>query len=98
MVGGGADKAANTVVGHEHIFFDDGSDIGYGDDGIYSGEDRSKYSQCEKMDASKDEVMDRIDKIRGEFGSGDYDIRSRVFGGNNCQDFVDRVRGFRLGL
>jgi RHS repeat-associated protein len=44
-----ADKKNNSVIGHEHIFFDDGSDIGYGPDGIYSGEDRKKFSRCEKL-------------------------------------------------
>ena len=85
-------RLENTVVGHEHIFFDDGTDIGYGGKGIYSGENKNEYSKCEDIDASKDEITNVIDKIKNNFTADYYKIYPNVYGGNNCQDFVDSIR------
>ena len=70
-----------------------GTDIGYGDDGVYSGEDKSKYSQCEDIAAEKEDVMEAIDKVRNSFEADDYRLYpQRLKGGNNCQDFVEIIR------
>lgn len=92
VVGNSNDRRINTVIGHEHIFFEDGSDVGYGDEGIYSGESKSEYSECEDIDADKDKIYEIIDRIKNDFDPDDYHYRPRTFGGNNCQDFIDEIR------
>ena len=90
-----ADKRNNSVIGHEHIFFDDGSDVGYGPRGIYSGEDKKKFSRCEKLDGTKDEIMDIVASGRDRFKPEDYRLMNGMVGyapANNCQHFVDFIR------
>ncbi len=82
----------NTVVGHEHMFFEDGTDAGYSSDGIYCGEEKGKFSDCEDIGLSKKEVRDTIEFIKDDFHKDDYDVQPRGAGGNNCQDFVDAIK------
>nr|WP_301288389.1 RHS repeat-associated core domain-containing protein [Natronospira proteinivora] len=37
VIGNQVDRNFNTVIGHEHIIFDDGDDIGFGTDGYIKG-------------------------------------------------------------
>ncbi len=95
VIGIELDKQLNTFIGHEHIFFPDGTHVGYGPQGIFDqNEDRSNYSSCEPLGATKEEVMEAVANLKrsGEFEPSDYGIHPRWLGGNNCQDFVDAVR------
>jgi len=93
VIGNSIDQESNTVIGHEHIFFEDGSNIGFGPDGIVEDtEDRENFSRCEDLGAGKDDILDAVNNVRNEFGPEDYRLRPERFGGRNCQDFVDAVR------
>lgn len=81
------DEKLNTVIGHQHIFFSDGTNVGYSKKGIYSTESKANYSRCEPLDSSKDEIMRRVEAQADKFEPEDYKLFH-----NNCQHFVDAVR------
>ena len=77
------DDRLNTELKHEHIFFDDGSDIGFGPDGLFSGEKKTEYSSCKK--AGTDDA--RVKKAVSAVGNpGTYKRLT-----NNCQGYVESV-------
>lgn len=76
----------NNIIGHEHIFFSDGTDIGYGSNGLMTSEDKSEYSMCVPLNVNKQQVMDNVNKMADQFEAVDYRLLK-----HNCQDFVDMV-------
>ncbi len=81
-------RKRNIVLGHQQIIFDDGSSIGYGDNGIMNKEDIRNYTFCTNIDASKTDIMKIANELfKKEFTASNYDKFN-----HNCQDFVDRVR------
>ncbi|HRQ15256.1 MAG TPA: RHS repeat-associated core domain-containing protein, partial [Promineifilum sp.] len=77
------DDRLNTELKHEHIFFEDGSDIGFGPDGLFDGEDKAQYRKCTKVKAD-DEAVKQAVKTVGD--PGIYNLFS-----NNCQGYVESV-------
>jgi RHS repeat-associated protein len=81
----------NVEVVHEHGFYDNSPEnIGYGDEGFMTQENKSEY----KIDT---EVYDDILMKKAEKnvkGSGQFDEKGEKykFVGNNCQDFADALR------
>ncbi|MBX7105905.1 MAG: hypothetical protein K1X57_17610 [Gemmataceae bacterium] len=75
----------NTEAAHEHYFFDDGTDVGFGPGGTYSGESYSNgYGQpSETYDDER--IREALRNIPNE--NGTYDV---LF--NNCQDWAERLR------
>lgn len=94
VVGAGntIDEKANTVIGHEHIFFEDGTNVGYGMDGLFRDEDKSEYTHCSELGADKEEILEVIEKIEHSFEGEDYRLWPEWARGKNCQDFVDAIR------
>lgn len=84
----GPDEYFNTAVAHQHIFYDDGTSVGYGAaEGIYrTGEDKSEYFDCDPIYKTKEEIEQAISAIRSRFQKDDY----KLFG-NNCQSFIDEI-------
>lgn len=41
-----ADQAMNTVAAHQQIFYEDGTNSGYGANGIFSENNAGEYEQC----------------------------------------------------
>jgi hypothetical protein len=67
----------NNIIGHQHIFFDDGSNIGFGPGGLFSEQGREdEYSQCE---SNLDD--NRLKEAVKNTPPGDYDF---FFKDNNC--------------
>jgi|GEM_PF-3244832 len=77
------DDKLNTKFHHEHIFNDDGTNLGLFDDGIKGAEHIEDYDlQDEEYDT------DNIREATDDFPSDSYSII-----GNNCQDFTDIATG-----
>lgn len=76
----------NNIIGHEHIFFSDGTNIGYGSGGIMVSENKSEYSMCKPLSANKKEIIENATKMSDQFQAQDYKLLD-----NNCQDFVEKV-------
>ena len=94
VIGSPADRSMNSVIGHQHIFFPDGTDIGYGPQGVYSDEDINEFSQCVDLESSKEDILKKVNELKElEFKPEQYSIMPRLLGGNNCQDFVGAVTG-----
>ncbi|MDM2856880.1 RHS repeat-associated core domain-containing protein, partial [Citrobacter sp. Cpo071] len=83
---------------HAHIFFDDGTNIGYGgDSGVFSEPKTNDYT-CNK-EKYNDEIMKKaVDIVKNEpdnllfpKGSKQYENDNYGFIVNNCQDFVSDV-------
>ena len=85
---GVADKA-NIEILHEHLFYDDGTNVGYGANGEFSERDRRGYVRRDKReydDCIMKEAQKRIPKPA-------YSLIG--FGGNpkfNCQDYAESLR------
>lgn len=77
------DDKYNTEFHHEHLFHDDGTNIGFGSEGPMENEDVNDYDlQSETYDTNK--VKDNIKDV-------DKDSYSLI--GNNCQDYTDIATG-----
>ncbi len=74
----------NNVIGHQHIFFDDGTNIGHGADGPMKKEEFKDYSYCE-AGYDDDKLKEAVKKTPFE----EYDF---FWKNNNCQDWIDRVK------
>jgi RHS repeat-associated protein len=84
MINDPIDDYLNLEVSHEHIFFEDKreGDIGFGPQGRFSGEDRSKYKISEEYyDDSL--LREAIKNVK----DGKYH-----WYWNNCQDWAEKVR------
>ncbi|OOF38388.1 hypothetical protein BKK49_09790 [Rodentibacter rarus] len=90
---------------HEHIFYDDGTNIGYGGDGLFSEASMQGY-KCssthyddETMRQAVNNVKNRTKPTLEKVDNGEIVIRNNpVFGNdnysllmNNCQDFATEV-------
>ena len=82
-----ADKL-NIEMLHEHLFYDDGGDVGYGKDGFLRRENRNEYSRRDKTEYD-DCIMHEAEKLVSPppysligFGAPKY----------NCQDYADALR------
>uniref|UniRef100_UPI00389A08EA RHS repeat-associated core domain-containing protein n=3 Tax=Enterobacter cloacae TaxID=550 RepID=UPI00389A08EA len=83
---------------HAHIFFDDGTDIGYGgDSGLFSEPKTNDYI-CNKekyndkvMKKAVEIVKNEPDNLLFPQGSKQYGNDNYGFIVNNCQDFVSAV-------
>jgi RHS repeat-associated protein len=89
--GSSADRD-NNVVGHEHIWFDDGSNIGFGDgagnvdgSGLFT-ENKSRQDDYTQWVEYDDDIMKKAVKNLGD--PGEYSL---FWDDNNCQDYVERV-------
>ena len=83
---------------HEHIFFDDGSNIGYSGDGLFDEPKSSNYT-CKEQKYDDEKMKKAVEKVKNEPDSllfpnngkkqyGDHNYGVFV---NNCQDFVTEV-------
>jgi RHS repeat-associated protein len=74
----------NNIVGHQHILYNDGTNIGFGPDGLFEENGREgEYSMCgEELDDKRLKEAVRVTP------PGDYDFFIR---NNNCQDWIDHV-------
>jgi RHS repeat-associated protein len=86
VAGTRSDEILNQVVGHQHIWFDDGENVGFGPDGRFSEppEKRRKYRRCQTR-YDDDLLRLAIENISAN-EDGEYDFFT-----NNCQEWVDRV-------
>ena len=82
------DEYFNTAIAHQHIFYNDGTDVGYGADaGIYRNqEDKSEFFNCEPIYKTKVEIEHAIKALESKFKKDDYKLI-----GNNCQSFIDEI-------
>jgi RHS repeat-associated protein len=75
----------NNIVGHQHIIFDNGDNIGFGPDGLFSENVEEKdYQKCQEG-FDEDRMRNAIKKA-GDPGEYDFFIED-----NNCQDYIDKV-------
>ena len=96
VIGNATDRKNNSVIGHQHIFFPDGTNVGYGPEGIFRNEDISEYGRCVDINRSKEDISKKIDALKdSEFRPDQYRMKPRIMGGNNCQDFVEAVTGVK---
>ncbi len=80
-------EKTNTRVAHQHIFYEDGSNSGYGPNGIFSERDKSGYTECKSgYDDEKLKKAEKEVQRSGDFSGGEYSLM-----GHNCQTYVDRV-------
>ena len=94
VVGNQTDMNLNSVVGHQHIFFPDGTNIGYGPQGVYDDENIEEFSRCVDLNGTKENILKKVDELmESDFRPEQYNILPRALGGNNCQDFVEAVTG-----
>lgn len=85
-------------VFHAHIFFDDGTNIGYGgDSGLFSEPKTNDYT-CNKEKYDDDIMKKAVETVKNEpdnllfpKGSKQYGNDNYGFIVNNCQDFVSDV-------
>ena len=85
----GLADALNIEILHEHLFYDDGSNVGYGPDGYMRKEDKSKYSRRDFREYD-DCIMHEAEALAtpppysliGYLGVYKY----------NCQDYADTLR------
>ncbi|XOF34190.1 MAG: RHS repeat-associated core domain-containing protein [Candidatus Electrothrix sp. YB6] len=89
---GSIDDQYNTVIAHEHIFFEDGSNVGFFDDGEvhYNNENRGDYdvSQTGYDDALLRQAVDNVEP-------NDYYALYKISWSKekyNCQDWAEDVR------
>jgi len=78
-------KLTNTFPEHSHIFFDDGSNIGWGPEGFFceGSDDGYKYKGTDYND---DLMKKAVDRVKGDWQNTNYNGLT-----HNCQDFVDAV-------
>lgn len=80
-------ERTNTRVAHQHIFYEDGSNSGYGPNGIFSEKDKSGYTECKSgYDDNKLKAAENKVQNSGEFSGDEYSLTE-----HNCQTYVDRV-------
>ncbi len=80
----------NINISHEHIFFDDGSNIGWGKDGIFTETDTTvlrRYRGARSEDFDDELLRYAIEEVRKADGKKEYSLFK-----NNCQDWAERVR------
>ena len=85
---GVADKA-NIEILHEHLFYDDGTNVGYGSNGEFSEKDRRGYIRRDKReydDCIMKEAQKRIPKPK--YSLLGFGNASKF----NCQDYADNLR------
>ena len=76
----------NLEASHEHYFFDDGSDIGFGPDGRFEESDTSKY-KGESQYYDDEIIREALDNLK----DNDYDVFNRE-DADNCQQWAERLR------
>ena len=90
MVNSPIDDRLNTELSHEHYFFDDGTNKGFGPDGRFSETDPSIISQYKRSSGYyDDEIMGgALQKLK------DQPYWVNPFGPNseNCQEWAERLR------
>ena len=79
-------RLKNTFPEHRHIFFDDGTNIGWGPDGFFCDEDPSKDYTMKGSNYNDDLMRKAVNNVRADWSKRDYNGLS-----HNCQDFVDAV-------
>ena len=78
-------RLTNTFPEHRHIFFDDGTNIGWGADGFFCEKDTSDYTM--KGGNYNDDLMRKaVNNVKADWSKRKY---NGIF--HNCQDFVDAV-------
>lgn len=85
----GPDDVNNTRLGHQHIFYEDGTDSGYGANGLMTSESSRKgdYKECKKGydDARLKRAESRVQQ-RPIWSGQDYSALK-----HNCQTYIDQV-------
>jgi len=79
----------NTEISHEHLFFDDGTNIGFGPEGRFSEDPTGKgyrYGFKHYDDDLMREALGNI--VDGEYSLLGLDGKPK----NNCQDWCERLR------
>ena len=82
-----ADKL-NIEMLHEHLFYDDGGDVGYGKDGFLRRENRNEYSRRDKTEYD-DCIMHEAEKL---VSPPPYSLIGLGAPKYNCQDYADALR------
>ena len=82
-----ADKM-NIEMLHEHLFYDDGGDVGYGKDGFLRRENRNEYSRRDKTEYD-DCIMHEAEKL---VSPPPYSLIGFGAPKFNCQDYADALR------
>ena len=78
-------RLTNTFPEHRHIFFDDGSNIGWGKEGFFCEDSDSDYT-FKATNYDNDVMKKAVQNIKEEWGKRPYNGIT-----HNCQDFVDAV-------
>ena len=79
-------RLTNTFPEHRHIFFDDGTNIGWGPDGFFCDEDPSDGYTMKGSNYDDDLLRKAVDNVKPGWGGRGYSGLS-----HNCQDFVEAV-------
>jgi len=83
------DDCLNTEVSHEHLFFDDGTNIGFGPNGRFSEDPTGKGYKYDTEHYDDDLMREALNNIvDGEYSLLGLDGKPK----NNCQDWCDRLR------
>lgn len=74
------------MIGHQQIWFDDGSSVGFGKEGRFGEPEgrKSNYGRCK--DGYDDDIMRQAINNLDPPADGSYSLL-----GNNCQHWADRV-------
>ncbi len=78
-------RLTNTFPEHRHIFFDDGSNIGWEKEGFFCEDSDSDYT-FKATNYDNDVMKKAVQNIKEEWGKRPYNGIT-----HNCQDFVDAV-------
>ncbi|NLT52034.1 MAG: RHS repeat-associated core domain-containing protein, partial [Ignavibacteria bacterium] len=92
VLGGPIDEANNYMLAHEHYWYDNKDNTGYGGEGMFS-EDAEEYSHYNfKDEYFDDNIMKQA--IKNTQWSGDnYNVHgASLTAGVNCQDWADAAR------
>ena len=82
------DDVLNSELSHEHYFFDDGSNIGFGPKGRFP-EDPSAYKDSPSSGYYDDDIMrEALDRLKDK----PYDVNPFDPNRDNCQEWAERLR------
>jgi RHS repeat-associated protein len=92
MIWSKVDEKLNTVIAHEHYWFDNKTNAGYGKNGMFN-EDITAYEDYVFFGDEFDDDIMRIAINNNQWKGKDYSILgNQLSKGMNCQDWADAVR------
>jgi len=81
------DESMNLVAAHQQIFYADGTNSGFGEDGILKESSKDGYIQCKgNYDDKKMKQAEKSVQSSKAFTAGNYNFVT-----NNCQSYTDAV-------